>query len=282
MEDERSLAHIERVKALHPIKGADRIEKAIILGWECVVKKGEFKVGERIVYIEIDSIVPDEPQFEFLAKKKYRVKTIRLKGQVSQGLVIPLTLKGSFKDGDDVTKELGIIKYLPPSERYEIKLQKKNETKLRKFMRRYSWYRKIFLKSKKAKSSFPYWVSKTDEPRIQNLTNLEELLDKEVYITEKIDYQSGTWTAKEVPIYNGLLGKIFKKTKMQFVVASRNIINNDKNSLYWKIAEKYNLKKILSTNKYHTKGWTIQGEQGNIGVQGNKYKLKFRYSSIII
>ena len=89
MENERKLAHIELITDLQPIEGADRIEKAIVLGWECVVKKGEFQVGQMIIYCEIDSVLPELPEFEFLKDRKYRIRTIKLKGQVSQGLILP-------------------------------------------------------------------------------------------------------------------------------------------------------------------------------------------------
>ncbi|WP_337564108.1 hypothetical protein [Megasphaera sp.] len=63
----RKLASIQKIISLTPIPNADRIELARVLGWKCVVKKGEFKVGDKCVYIEIDSIPPsDNPVFDFL------------------------------------------------------------------------------------------------------------------------------------------------------------------------------------------------------------------------
>lgn len=201
---ERKLAHIEIIEELREIPGADKIEVAKVLGWECVVKKGEFKVGDKVIYVEVDSVMPDRPEYEFLRDRKFRIRTIKLRGVVSQGLVLPVTvLKGNnkywaepgigfFGDvGDDVTEALGITKYLSPSERDEISQQERKlaneKNKLKKFMMRYSWFRKLFL-SKKQKSGFPYWVSKTDEERIQNIPYvLEQFKDKEVYVTEKID-----------------------------------------------------------------------------------------------
>lgn len=174
---ERKLAHIELIESLKPIIGADKIEVAKVLGWECVVKKGEFKVGNMVVYVEVDSIMPEKPEYEFLRDRKFRVKTIKLKGQVSQGLVLPMSvlpdksikyIDGFNNIGKDVTELIGVTKYLSPSEREEISQQERKianeKNKLKKFMMRYSWFRKLFL-SKKGKSGFPYWVSKTDEPR---------------------------------------------------------------------------------------------------------------------
>lgn len=77
----RTLASIQRIDALEPIAGADQIEKAKILGWELVVKKNEFKVGDLCIYCEIDSVLPEKPEFEFLRPRKFRVKTIRLRGK---------------------------------------------------------------------------------------------------------------------------------------------------------------------------------------------------------
>lgn len=282
MKETRKLAHIERIDSLSPIEGADKIEVAQVLGWQCVVKKGEFKVGDKIIYCEIDSVLPDKPEYEFLRDRKFRIRTIKLRGQVSQGLVLPLypTLpefvnnkKQIYDIGEDYTEYLGITKYLSPSEREELaqqnrKIANKNN-KLKKFMMRYSWFRRLFL-TRKQKEGFPYWVSKTDEERIQNIPQvLQQFKDKEVYVTEKIDYQSATFTGKMVPNTTPIIGKFLPK-KFQFVVCSRNLTNNDKNSLYWKIAKKYNIEQILRENPT----LTIQGEQGDTNIQGNKYGIK--------
>ena len=105
----RSLASIQRIVALKPIPEADRIECATVLGWECVVKKGEFKVGDLGVYFEIDSLVPEIPTFEFLRSKKFRVKTCKMKGQLAQGLMLPMSLFPDLTtiEGTDVTDVLG-------------------------------------------------------------------------------------------------------------------------------------------------------------------------------
>jgi hypothetical protein len=276
---ERRLAHVEKIEWIKPIEGADAIELCGVLGWQCVIaKKDNFKVGDTVVYIEVDSVVPELPMFEFLRDRKFRVRTIKLRGQVSQGLVLPISIlpkavNGLF--GLDVTEMLGITKYLTPSEQDEIQRQeeaiKLEKSRLKKFMMRYSFFRRLFL-SRKAKSGFPYWVSKTDEERIQNLGNsfIQQNADKLVYVTEKVDYQSGTWTSKTVDKFDGLLGKLLPIKNTLFVVASRNLQTNDKGSLYWQIAEKYKLEQLC---KKHA-GIIIQGEQGNTKVQGNKYGIK--------
>ena len=295
MKDQRKLAHIEQIDWIRSIEGADRIVTYGILGWEVVDQKGKYAVNDKVIYCEVDSVLPEKPEYEFLRDRKFRIRTIKLKGQVSQGLILPMTmiaynhhekikelypshkyelqdLSKQYEIGEDVTYLMGITKYLSPSERTEIEQLensiKLEKSKLKKFLMRYSFFRRLFL-SKKGKSGFPYWVSKTDEERIQNIPHvLEQFKDKEVYVTEKIDYQSGTWTGKMVPRFNGILSKLpFKK--YQFVVCSRNLTTNDKSSLYWRIVKKYNLEQILRENPT----LTIQGEQGNTNVQGNKYDI---------
>jgi len=277
---ERKLAHIEKIEWVRPIEGADRIVTYGVLGWEVVDQKDKYQVGEKVVYCEIDSLLPEKPEFEFLRDRKFRVRTIKLKKQVSQGLILHIDslLKYGMSQDDcypglDVTGILGITKYLSPSEQSELQQQeekiKLEKNKLKKFMMRYSWFRKLFL-SKKQKSGFPYWVSKTDEERIQNIPYvLEQFKDKEVYVTEKIDYQSGTWTGKMVSNTTPLIGKYLPK-KFKFIVCSRNLTTNDRGSLYWKIADKYKIEAVLRENPT----LTIQGEQGDTKIQGNKYKIK--------
>ena len=275
---ERKLAHIETISDLNPIPKADKIEVATVLGWQCIVGKGEFKIGDPVIYVEVDSLMPEREEFEFLRKRKFRIKTIQLLGQVSQGLILPLSiLDKDIRDkcyvGLDVTKELGITKYLSPSELEEgLELNKKvanQKSKFMKFMMSYSWFRKLFLPKKVRKSGFPDWVSKTDEERIQNIPHvLEQFKDTEVYVTEKVDYQSATFTGKMLPNTTPIIGRFLPK-KYKFIVCSRNMVNGDKNSLYWRIAQKYNLEKILRENP----SLTIQGEQGDTKVQGNKYGI---------
>jgi tRNA-binding EMAP/Myf-like protein len=278
---DRKLAHIEQILSLSPIEGADKIEVATVLGWQCVVAKTDgFKVGDKVIYVEVDSVMPEKPEYEFLRDRKFRVKTIKLRGQVSQGLILSLpkdwTVKRNDKCsiGSDVTEELGITKYLSPFEQSELQREeekiKLEKNRLKKFMMRYSWFRKLFL-TKKQKSGFPYWVSKTDEERIQNIPQvLHQFADNEVYVTEKIDYQSVTFTGKMIPNTIPIIGKFLPK-KFKFIVCSRNFVNNSKNSLYQQIANKYSIEKLLIREKYNS--LTIQGEQGAPQVQGNKYKL---------
>lgn len=283
-EYKRSLAHIEKIVDIRPISGADQIEMCRVLGWECVIKKNEYKVGDLIVYVEVDSIVPEKPEFEFLRDRKFRVKTIKLRKQISQGLVLPLTVlppitatnphswehwKKSDCEGCDVTKILGITHHDPESS-----LNQKDETNSKihnhpivKFILKYSLGRKLLLPFlRKPKGAWPgYWLAKTDEPRLQNIPSLlERYKDEDFYITEKIDYQSVTFFTRKMK--NGIFNKKI------FGVCSRNFwLKSEDNSLYWDMARKYKIENIL---REYNEEITIQAEQGNLQVQGNKYGIK--------
>jgi len=177
----RKLATIERISAINPIPDADQIERATIRGWNIVVKKGDHKVGDLIVYCEIDSLMPEKPEFEFLRSRGFRIRTIKLRGQVSQGIIFPLSIIPDltiFADGTtmangeyiveglDVTEFLGITKYDPPI-----------PAEL----------------SGQVLGNFPSHSIKTDEERIQNLIDHYEDYRKEEWIaTEKVDGTSMT------------------------------------------------------------------------------------------
>ena len=271
---ERKLASIQRIVDIRPIEGADAIEVAQVLGWECVVaKKDIFSVGEKVVYIEIDSIMPEKPEYEFLRERKFRVRTIRLRGQVSQGLVLPISVlpkKVTVYEGDDVTKILGVRKYDPQAE-IEERLAKeqadREKNKIKKFLSRYSWFRRLFTKNR---GGFPRFISKTDEDRIQLFPDIcDKEADTILEITEKLDGQSGTWFLVR---HKGLFGD-----KFSFGVCSRKVLlNKPDNSSYWQMAKKYNienvLKNIIGENAYVA----IQGEVCGEGIQDNKYGLKER------
>src|SRR5574343_48084 len=115
----RKLASIQRVNAVEPIEGADSIERIRVLGWYVVTKKGDFRVGDPCVYVEIDALMPDRPEFEFLrARSNMRIKTAKLRGQVSQGIAFPLSIlpavSPTIEEGADVSEVLGVVKYEPP------------------------------------------------------------------------------------------------------------------------------------------------------------------------
>ena len=96
----RKLASIQKIRSVEPIEGADYIELVHVLGWQCVANKGQFKEGDWCIYFEIDSFLPIRESFEFLRKSSYKrndymgegflLKTMKFKGQISQGLVMPI------------------------------------------------------------------------------------------------------------------------------------------------------------------------------------------------
>lgn len=287
----RQLASIQKIVSLEPIKDADQIEKATVLGWSLVVKKTEFKVGDLCIYIEIDSILPEWPEFEFLRSKKFKIKTIKLRGQISQGIAFPIStvwsrlnkkyrLNSDIKEGDDVTDILEIRKYDPEAEREKALMDEKariERNRLKKFMMRNSLFRKVYflLFKKEKKSSFPPFIKKTDEDRIQLFPNIcEQEKDTIFDVTEKLDGQSATYFAIQNP---SRIQRIWKP--YIFGVCSRNFqLFVPDNSTYWNAAKKFFIedKLVGHLRKNKNNGITrivLQGEILAPKVQGNKYAV---------
>jgi hypothetical protein len=273
----RKLGSIQRIISLTPIEGADKIEKATVLGWELVVKKGEFQPGQLCVYCEVDSIMPDQPQYEFLRDRKFRIKTIKLKGQVSQGICFPLSIlppkhKG-WNEGDDVTELLGIKKHDPQAEiesKDSARINDIHKRRIDKFLLRNKWYRNFMFTP--TKSPWPSFIKKTDEDRIQLFPGIcEREKDTEFQITEKIDGQSATYFV----LRNPRKWQFWKK--WIFGVCSRNfqLIKPD-NSSYWDVAKKYDIKQIMLNEVRDTphKLFVLQGEIIGPKIQSNKYGVK--------
>lgn len=249
----RKLATIQRILSLNPIPDADVIEVAQILGWKVVVKKGEFNVGDLVVYCEIDSLMPERPEFEFLRNSKFRVRTIKLRGQISQGICFPLDtlsintqwhieelektrLISALRDqsdspiGFDVSEELGLEKYEEP-----IPAELAGN----------------------AKGSFPTFMIITDEDRIQILPHIPlEYGGQSFVATEKLDGGSGSFYWK-----NG-----------EFGVCGRNweYYESPTNS-FWKFARHNFLEEKLGELG---RNLGLQGEIIGEGIQKNKYKLR--------
>ncbi len=266
----RQLASIRRISDIRPIPGADRIVVAQVDGWECVVQKDEFHVDDLVVYVEVDSVVPERPEFEFLRNRKFRVRTIKLRGQVSQGLVLPLSIlpPGNYADGMDVTDIMGITKYDPQAQQEAILLQrqpKMPQGRFAKFMMRFKWYRKLFMKPKR-RGGFPDWITKTDETRIQNLPalfNIESRHGTEFSVTEKVDGQSATYYLRRL-----------SKRRFEFGVCSRNIrLGTPDDSSYWTVARQYNMENVLKRLIGDHDTIVLQGEICGSGIQGNKYHI---------
>ena len=266
----RKLASIQKIETIRPIEGADKIQVATMegLGWECVVKKDEFKVGDLIVYFEVDSILPEITEFEFLREKKFRIKIIKLKKQQSMGLIYSVSIlppKTSLEIGKDVTELLGVKKYDPQSLEESQIVSTQKQSKLLKFFMNYKVFRSIYLKlNQKVKGNWPEGIYKTDEFRIQSEPSiLMNNFEKSWYITEKVDGQSGTFFTYFEKTW---LGK-----RLKFGVCSRNIWLKTVHSCnYWDVAKKYDLEKKLLKFKQPI---VIQGEICGPRIQQNKLHL---------
>ena len=230
----RKLASVQRIKSISPIENADAVELARILGWDVVVKKGEFNVGDLVVYFEPDSICPDTSDFDFLRNQKGKIKVLKpkkIRGVLSQGLVMPL----SILEGCDVTAGLGVTKFDPP----EVE----------------------FYKGGVAHSigSFPAFVEKTDEDRVQTILDLDRYVGKKFIVTEKVDGTSFTCY-----IHDDEIGICTRNHKT----------NKDENSPYAVVFNRYDMenKMRLAKAKFGIE-FAIQGEVYGSKVQSNKYKV---------
>lgn len=260
---ERKLVTIETILELNPIEGADAIESALVRGWNVVVKKGEFSVGDKVLYFEIDSFLPIRPEYDFLLKggkpkrmiidgkevEGIRLRTIKLRGSVSQGLVMPLNgIKGNV--GDDVSEKLGVIKWEQPTAE---ELNPRVARPPSGFFRKWWWLTKRWLgiKPKPTTAPFPTFLHKTDEERIQNCGwILEKYKGVMFYATEKLDGCSATFYK-----YNGKFG-----------VCSRNNELLKRDNIWWKMAEKYNIEEKIKD------GMCWQGEIIGPSIQKNPLK----------
>ena len=234
----RKLATIRKISELRPIPEADLIETAVLDGWEVVVKKDEHKVGDLVVYCEIDSWIPydlapflcrgKEPR-EYNGVAGERLRTIRLRGQLSQGLILNTFPSGAV-EGEDVTELLGIQLYEKP-----IPAQLAGLTK----------------------GYFPSFIPKTDEERVQNLVSDLSKWEEHIWeVTEKLDGSSMTvyWNNEE------------------FGVCSRNLdLKRDENNTFWKTAISLGIEEQLDE---YGRNLAIQGELIGEGIQGNKYNIK--------
>src|SRR5947208_12355947 len=112
---ERRLVSIQTIDAIAPIAGADKIDQARVMGWTVVIKKGEFAPGDPCVFFEIDSVLPDGPAWsEFMRVRGFRVRTLKLRGVLSQGLALPTSIIGGEAPRDvDLRERLGVTKYEP-------------------------------------------------------------------------------------------------------------------------------------------------------------------------
>lgn len=203
---ERKLVSIQKVEAIEPIEGADNIVKARVMGWDVVVKRGEFAPGDACVFFEIDSVLPESaPWAEFMRARKFRVKTLRLRGVLSQGLALPASIlpeHGVPPIGTDVSALLGVTKWEP-----------------------------VLPDSAEIAGPFPSLVPKTDEIRLQSaLGVLDEIAGRDFVVTTKLDGTSITY---------------FKDLDGAFVACSRNWALAPGSGHAWDIARRLGLPESL-------------------------------------
>lgn len=246
----RKLASIQCVWKTEPIPDADRIELGHVLGWQCVVNKGEFKPMDFGVYFEIDSFLPIRPEFEFLRSSSYKktdimgegflLKTKKFRGQISQGLLLPLTafpeLAGEcWEPGDDVTEILGVRKY---------EIEERATT------------------GGNVIGTLPYDVPHTDETRVQAEPDLiQEFAGKEFYISTKMDGSSHSVSLDE----NG------------FHVTGHNYeYKDDDSSAFYRFVNQLGLREKMEelAKERGFKTLTMQGEFCAPGIQQNRLKLQ--------
>lgn len=240
---ERKLATTRRISNIEPIEGADAIEVATVDGWKVVVKKNEFEVGQLVTYIEIDSWVPHdiapflskgkEPR-EFNGVRGERLRTVKLRGQISQGLIIPQVSKNTC-EGTDVTEFLGIQKWekpIPPQLAGQVK------------------------------GNFPSFIPKTDQERVQNLVaeiEKHRQLRTVFEVTEKLDGSSMT-----VFLNEGEFGVCSRNLQLK--------IEGNENNAFVKTAISLGLEEKLK--QMDVGNVALQGELVGEGIQGNPYKLQ--------
>jgi RNA ligase (TIGR02306 family) len=203
---ERKLVSIQTVESIAPIAGADQIVAARVMGWNVVVKKGEFTPGDPCVFFEIDSVLPQgAPWAEFLRPHGFRVKTLKLRGVLSQGLALPVSILGGEVPprGIDLRDRLGVTKYEP-----------------------------VLPDAREVAGPFPSEVPKTDEIRLQSaLGVLEELRGQAFYVSTKCDGTSSTFFR---PVDGSAL-----------VACSRNWALRPGPNPVWRIAEAHRLAEVL-------------------------------------
>jgi len=260
------LASVQKILSIDPIPNADAIEKATVLGWEVVVKKDEFKVGDLVCYIQIDTVVPECEQFEFLRARKFRVRTIKLRGQISQGLIIPLSTDNWTED-DDLTDRVGVKKYEKDIQmRYEKERKPKIWYKKWIYLFKYNILYKLFPRlQRKNRSGFPtHLVSITDEERIQNIPQiLDQYKGKTFITTYKLDGSSITI----------IHSKILVRSK--FRICSRKFELHDKKNNWYRVFKSTNFSAeiIKLVKEFKTNDVIVQGEA--IGkFNGNRHNLK--------
>ena len=245
----RHLVTIQKITDIKSIPDADRIELALVLGWQSVVPKGQFKTGDKCVYFEVDSFLPIEPRYEFLSKSCYRnnefmgegykIFTQKFRGEISQGLILPLTEFPEINAenvtvGEDITELLNVRKWDIP----EVA----------------GFVGTAFRKK-------PYGIPTTDETRVQSITDLiQQLKGKPYYISTKMDGTSCTMYC-----INGEFG----------VCGRTDEYKDDGKSMMYEFAKQHGIdERMKEYNRNSGKNIVIQGEFCGPKIQKNRLALR--------
>lgn len=282
----RSLAHIEKVISIHPImcegKPADNIELVQILDYYVVAQKGECQVGKLVLYVEVDAILPECKEFEFLRSKKFTIKAMKFGAKftdangnriISQGIIFDIGVlhpEIELIEGADLTEQLNITKVIEDAEE-DVSLNDKKKLsfmdKLNKKLMRYPFYRRLKknIFGEKIKGTWADWMpSKSDEVNIQMIFSRLKAKygdDNGWYVTEKLE-------GRNLSIYIYRTKSLFgKKTNIGVCTHTRNLITDD-GSAFWKTAKKSG---IIEKLAQLDKDYFVRGEHVGLGIQKNIY-----------
>lgn len=243
----RKLVRLTKIDSIEPINGADRLEVARVGGWAIVVLKGEYQPGDVAVYFEYDSFLPEgNPAWQFLVDKSAReyggvrghvLRTIKLRKQVSQGLLLKPTLFGpevqNAELGEDISQLVGVVKYEPPIPA---------------------------CLAGEVRGMFPSIIPKTDQERVQNIIpDVQDWARDGSYweVTEKLEGSSCTMAQLEDGLH----------------VCSRNLdLRETEGNTFWQIARALDIELRLA-RAFPGRQLALQGELVGPGVEGNIYKL---------
>lgn len=253
------LASIQKIDKILPHNNADLLEIACVLGWRTVVKKGEFKEGDLVVYIQIDSVLPEAEWCEFMRERNWLVRSVKFRKELSQGMIFPLSIL-PIQLGmawNYVQTDEGLVQLPATLNHFSGEAVGKSVTEILGVTK----YEKQVPRNADALGQFPlHIINITDEERIQNIPRiLDYLKGKKVDISIKHDGTSFTY------IREGNYNQEF----MEMVCSRRQVLKErgPEESYYWKMVHKYNLRDI-------PKDIVIQGELCGPSIQGNKEALK--------
>lgn len=238
-----------KIDNILPHTNADSLEIAIIGGWHCVVRKGEFAVGDHGVFFQEGSLLPDHPEFEFMRSKKFKIKTIKIRDEISQGL---------FMKPETLVSYPALNKFIQDREVGD---------SLDDYFHDVKKIEDVIMNNSETGGTFPIFIPKTGLERFQNLVSTSKFEKyrnaDSFYVTEKLDGQSLT-------VY-------YDRTRDSYLICSKNIAYTvDSQSSFVLNAKRANLLEIVKnfSNKFDLDQVCFQGELCGPGIQANRLKLE--------